>query len=209
MGHISERNGHRELGALAQDTLHVDRAVVLQDDALCNGKTKACSADFSRPGFVDPVESLINLVQGILRDADACVLNTDIEVVGIRVDGHSDLAVVPVVFDRVLDQVCDDHDHLDLVDLGVDFSHADHCQLDVSFLRDRSEPVQDQFDHFVYVALFDVELGILPVHAHQREQFRDDLVFAVDFVFDIDHEFPVHLYGNVFLLHERIRQNLH
>ena len=209
MGHISKRNRHRELGALAENTLDIDRAVVLQDNTLGDGKAKARSADFSRSGFVDPVESLVDLVEGILRDSDAGVLDTDVKVVGIRVDGHSDFAVIPVVFDRIFDQVCNHHDHLDLVDLGVDLSHADHRQLDVSFLRDRPEPVQDQLYHFVYAALLDVELGVLSVHAHQGEQLCDDLVFAVDFVFNIDHEFPVHLDRYIFLLHERVRQDFH
>ena len=172
MRHVGEGTGHCELSALSEDTLNINSPVMLQDNTLCNGKAKACSADFPRPGFVDPVEPLIDLVQGVLRNTHARVLNTDIEVVGIGVERHSDFSVIAIVLDRVLDQICDDHDHLNFVDLGINFPHADHCQLYISFLRDGSHSPEDQLDHLVDVAFLYVEFGILPIHAHQSKQLR-------------------------------------
>ena len=110
--------------------------------------------------------------------------------------------MVPIIFHCVFNEVCDDHYHLDLIDLRIDFSHADHSQLDISFLRDGSESVQDQLDHLVHVALFDVELRILSIHPNECEQLRYDLIFTVNFVLDVDHEFPVHLDRNIFLLNQ-------
>ena len=49
MGDIGQGYGHRKLSALAENTLHVDRAVMLQDNALGDGKTESCAADLSGP----------------------------------------------------------------------------------------------------------------------------------------------------------------
>ena len=135
MRHIGERNSHGKLGSLSKDALDVDRAVVLQYDALGNGEAQTGPADFPGSGFVDAIEPLIDLIKGILRDSDTGILDTDIEVIGICIDRHPDFAVVPVILYGVLNEVRNDHDHLDLIDLRIDFSHADHRQLYVSFLR--------------------------------------------------------------------------
>lgn len=47
MRHISKRNGHSKLRSLSQDTLDVDRTVMLQYNAFSNRETKAGPADFS------------------------------------------------------------------------------------------------------------------------------------------------------------------
>ena len=85
MRHVGEGTGHRELSALSEDTLNINSPVMLQDNTLCNGKAKACSADFPRPGFVDPVEPLIDMLLGLLRDPHSVVLYGKIEelVVGV------------------------------------------------------------------------------------------------------------------------------
>ena len=110
--------------------------------------------------------------------------------------------MIPVIFDRVFHEVRNDHDHLDLIDLRVDLSHTDHSQLDVPLLRDGAKSSEDKLNHFIDVALLDIEPGVLPVHADKGEQFRNDLVFAVYLVLDVDHELPVHLDRNIFLLHQ-------
>ena len=117
--------------------------------------------------------------------------------------------MIPVVFDRVFNKVCDDHDHLGLVDLRVYFSHTDHRQLNIPLLRDGPDPFQDQFAHLVDVALLDIEFGVLAVHADKSEQFCNDLILSVHLVFDIFHEFAVHLHGSVIHLQQRIGQNFH
>ena len=182
---------------------------MLQYDALRDRKAQACSADFSGPGFVHAVEPLIDLIEGLLGDTYAGVLDAHIEIVEIRIDRHSYLAVVPVVLDGVLHQVRDDHGHLDLVDLRDDFTHADHRQLYVSFLRDGPDPAKDQLHHLIDIGLLDAELGVLAVHAHKCEEFRDDLVLAVDLILYIHHKFPVHFYRDIVLLDQGVGQDLH
>ena len=76
--------------------------MMLQNNALCYGKTKAGASDFPRSGFIDAVESLVDLVKGILRNTHSGVLDADIEIIGIRIDRDADFSVVPVIFDGVL-----------------------------------------------------------------------------------------------------------
>ena len=137
---------------------------MLQNDTLCNGKAKAGASDFPRPGFVDAVESFIDLVKGILRDTDARILDAYVEIVGISVDRNAHFSVIPVVFDSVLHEVCDHHDHLDLIDLRVYLPHADHSQLNIPLLRNGTESSEYQLDHLIDIAFLNIEPGILPVH---------------------------------------------
>ena len=157
MRHIAQGHGDGKSGALTQNTLHVDGAVVLQDDALCDGKTKSRASHFSGSGFIDAIEPVVDLVQGILRDADTGILHNDIEVVGIRVDRHAHLSVIPVVLDRVLNEVGDHHGHLDLIDLRVDVPHADQRQLDVPVLRDGTDAAENGLDHLVDIDVLEIE----------------------------------------------------
>ena len=182
---------------------------MLQDDALGDGQSESCSADFPRPGLVDAVESLIYFVQRILRDPDAGILDAHIEVIGIRIDRHSHLAVVSVVLDGILYKIRDDHGHLDFVDLRIDLPDADHSELDIPLLGNGADPSEDQLHHFIDVDLLDAELGILAVHSDQRKKLRDDLVLSVDLVLDVHHKLPVHLDRHVLLLHEGVGQDLH
>ena len=209
MCNIIERNSNCKLRSLSLNTAYIYSAVMLQNNTLCYGKAKAGASDFPRPGFIDTIESLVDLVEGILRNTYAGVLYAYIEIVGIRIDRDKDFSVIPVILDGVLNKVRDDHDHLDFVDLRVNLSHTDHCQFDVSFLRDWSKPSKDHLDHLVDIALLDIETGVFPVHTNKGEQFRYDLVFAVHLIFDIDHELPVHLNRHIFLLHQGICQNFH
>ena len=174
--------------------------MVLQDYALCDRKAKACSADLSGSRFIYPVESFVDLIEGILRDPDAGIFHADIAVVEIRIDGHPHFSVVPVVFDGVFNKICDDHSHLDLIDLRVDLAHTDHSQFDISLLRDRPYSSKDQLHHLIDVGILDIELGIFAVHADKCEQLRNDLVLPVDLVLYVDHEFPVHFDRDIFLL---------
>ena len=209
MGYISEGACHRELGAFSENTLHIDRAVMLQYDALCDGQSQTGAANFLGPGLVDAVESLIYFVQRVLRDAHAGILHADIEIIGIGIDRNSHFAVISVVFDRVLHKIRDDHVHLHLVDLRVDISHADHRQFDISLLGDRPHSSKDQLHHSVDIGLLDVEFGILPVHSHQCQQLGDDLVLPVHLILDIDHELAVHFHGNIVLLYQGVSQDFH
>ena len=182
---------------------------MLQHNAFCDRKTQTRAADFLRPGFVDAVKSLIYFVKGVLRNSDACIFHADVEVIGIRIDRDSHFSVIPVILDSVLDEIGDDHVHLDLIDLRIDVPDTDHRQFDIAFLRDRPDSVEHQLDHFVYIYFFDIELGILAVHPDQREELRDDLVLPVNFVFDIHHKLAVHGNRNIILLHKGVRQDFH
>ena len=183
--------------------------MVLQHNALCDGKAKTRAADFLGPGFVDAVESVVYFVKRVLRNADSGVLDADIEIVGIRVDRNSHFAVVPVVLDRILNEIGDDHVHLHLIDLRIDIPDTHHRKFDVPFLRDRPDSSKHKLDHLIDVYFFDIELGVLAVHPDEGQKLRDDLVLPVHLVFDIDHKLAVHLDRNVVLLHEGIRQHFH
>ena len=209
MSHVSERDRYCKLRSLAFNTADIYSAVMLQNDAFCNGKTKAGAPDLPRPGFVDAVESFVDLIKGVLRNSDTRILDTDIEIIGISVDRNADFPVIPVILDRVLHEIGDHHDHLDLVDLRVYLSHADHRQLDIPLLRNRTESSEYQFDHLIDVAFFNIQSGILPVHSDKGEKLCYDLIFSIHLILDVDHELPVHLNRHIVLLHQRIRQDFH
>ena len=209
IGDIGERYSHCELSPLSQDTLHIDGTVVLQDNTLRDRETESGPADLPGTGLIDAVKALVDLVERVLRNADAGVFDTHIEVIRIRIDRHSHFTVIPVVFDRILDKIGDDHIHLDVIDLRVYFSHADHGQLNIPLLGDRPHPAQDHLDHLIDIRLFDVQLGILAVHADQRQKLRDDLVLPVHLILDVHHELSVHFHRDIILRDKRVRQNFH
>ena len=117
--------------------------------------------------------------------------------------------MIPVIFDCVLHKIGDDHDHLGLIDFRIYFSHTDHGQLNIPLLCDGPDSFQDQFAHFIDIALLNVQLGVFAVHADKREQFRNDLVLSVHLIFDIFHELAVHFHGRIVHLQQGIGQDLH
>ena len=209
MSNISQRHSHCKLGAFAENTLNIDRAVVLQDNTFGDGETESCAANLSGSGFIYSVETIIDLVEGVLRNSDAGIFHTDVEVIGIRVDSKADFAVIPIVFDGVFHKICDDHCHLGLIDLRVYFSHADHSQLNITLLRNGPDPSQDQLAHLIDIALLNIEFGVLAVHTDKSEKLCNDLVLSVHFVLDIFHELAVHLNRDIIHLKQRIGQNFH
>src|SRR5579875_2543670 len=107
----------REDRALAELAVDVERAAVMGDDVLDDGKAEAGAAELAGAGRVDPVEPLGEPGQVLARDAVAMVAHGDGErrrplararawqEARRRAGGDLDRRAGPAVFDGVVEKV--------------------------------------------------------------------------------------------------------
>ena len=103
---ISER--HRDAGPPAGFTVNSDVRAVYFSDVFYDSKSKAGSASFAGPAFIDPVESFKDPLLLIFRNAYAGVLYREERVVAFLTGPDQDGAVLTVVLDGIVDEVFDE-----------------------------------------------------------------------------------------------------
>ncbi len=96
---------HRNACSLPRFTFHVDFCVVYFRNMFYYGKSKAGSACFAGPAFVDPIKALEDPFLLIFRYADTAVQNREERTAVLRSGTDKDGPVFTVVLDSVLDQV--------------------------------------------------------------------------------------------------------
>ena len=69
----------RKRAAFSFFTLDIDASAHQIDQVMGNGKTKTGSSDFSGVGFIHPVETFKNIVNGFLRNTDTGITDLYIE----------------------------------------------------------------------------------------------------------------------------------
>ena len=83
--HVIQRNPHGKCRSLVFFAVYTDRSPVHDNRAPRNRKAKAGSADFPRVGLVHAVETLEDMRNRLLRDADAGVCHRHVEIFVIRI----------------------------------------------------------------------------------------------------------------------------
>ena len=79
LDNIPERNPNNKCGPFIHRTLYLDRTAMCYYSTSGNGKTKTGSSDFSGVGFIHPVETFKNIVNGFLRNTDTGITDLYIE----------------------------------------------------------------------------------------------------------------------------------
>ena len=102
------RNGNNKFGPFAEDTCYRNGTALNLGKLLGDRESKTGSAVFSRAGRIDPVKTVEESCEIILRDAHSVVGNLHGNIVIRQLDRNADIAAHIRVLDAVRHKVGDD-----------------------------------------------------------------------------------------------------
>ena len=104
-----------------------------------------------------------------------------------------------IIFDSVLNEVCDGKRKLDFVEIRRDLTHTFENQIHTGILGNRGKPFKHRFNQFVDIYTADIQCCGFFIHFYKRKQIVDNCILTVDFFHDIVHEILIDFHRNVFL----------
>ena len=127
----------------------------------------------------------------------------------IRVKGYPYPAFIHIVLDSVLHQVADSGGELDLIHVRFHRTEAVKDQIDLSLVRNGTQPFQDILQELVDIHMLDLKIRSLLIHLHKGKKIGDNAVLSVDLRGNVMHKFLIQFLRHAGLSHQRIRQHLH
>ena len=115
-----------------------NRSVMADDRDLCDRQPKSGAADLTGAGFVYTIKSLKDACLLLFGNSDAVIRDDQFKIFFIRIDGNSDLSMLPVVFDSIFHQICQHQIYAGGIDLRQYLPAIHKGQCNIPGFRDRT-----------------------------------------------------------------------